>query len=271
MLSYHNSVTFVSQATIAFADSMSQSLDLRFTDPAAPLFVDLEGDNVETLFVISTSQVHGASTAAQRTGSQIPNVKKRERSESETPRIRKPMKAVQPTDPETYNHHSNNTSRATSRAPGTMPPPSIVPNRSTFHGAASQSLARNSPPQQGEPSRPKEPLFLPASQLSAAEEEVLRLTGLGIENMNEAELAEMLEGEGEEVDFSYVSQPPLGMDSYFQTSQGVMMDNEAMQVDEADSLELVNDPGLPATQSTFGSDKVYSAIYLLKLRLIYGL
>lgn len=242
---------------------MSQSLDLRFTDPAAPLFIDLEGDNVETLFVISTSQVHGASTTAQRTGSQIPNMKKRERSESETPRIRKPMKAVQPTDPETYNHHSNNTSRATSRAPGTMPPPSIVPNRSTFHGAASQSLAQNLPPQQGGPSRPKEPLFLPSSQLSAAEEEVLLLTGLGIENMNEAELTEMLEGEGEEVDFSHVSQPSLGMHSYVQ-SQGVMVDNEAMQVDEADSLELVNDPGLPATQSTFGSDKVYSAIFSLQ-------
>ncbi|KAF9010669.1 Rad9-domain-containing protein [Cyathus striatus] len=47
-------------ATIAFADSMSLSLDLRFTDPAAPLFIDVEGDSSDILFVISTSQVQGA-------------------------------------------------------------------------------------------------------------------------------------------------------------------------------------------------------------------
>ncbi|TFY53994.1 hypothetical protein EVG20_g9883, partial [Dentipellis fragilis] len=48
-------------ATIAYADSMSLSLDLRFTDPAAPLFIDVEGDSIESLFVISTSQVPGGA------------------------------------------------------------------------------------------------------------------------------------------------------------------------------------------------------------------
>lgn len=234
---------------------MSQSLDFRFTHPAAPLFIDIEGDNVETLFVISTSQVHGVSTTTQRPSSQGPNMKKRERSENETPRVRKPMKAVLPTNPETYNHHSNNTSRTASCAPRTILQPSIVPNRSTSHGAASQQgLSRSSPPRHGEPSRPKEPLFLPSSQMSAADEESLRLTGLGIENMNDAELTEMLEGEGEEVDFSHISQPPLGMLHGYSRSEEAMMDNGSMQVDEVDSLDLVNDPGLPATQSTF--DKV---------------
>ncbi|KAH7888735.1 Rad9-domain-containing protein [Phlebopus sp. FC_14] len=51
-------------ATIAFAESMGSTLDLRFTDPAAPLFIDVEGDESDCLFVISTSQIQGAPTNA---------------------------------------------------------------------------------------------------------------------------------------------------------------------------------------------------------------
>lgn len=224
------------QASITFADSMSQPLEFRFTDPAAPLFIDLEADNVECLFVISTSHIPGV-TSTQKTNSQAINARKRERSESEVPRIKKSMKVVQP-------GNADNRLRETSRVPGSMPPPPMPPpsavvNRSTFHAAASIQQ--------------DEPLFIPASQLSAKEEALIRSTGLGIENMNAAELAEMLEGEGEEVDFSHLSQPEMHT-----PSQTVFYNNDFMQVDEPDSLELVDDTGLNATQSN-GVEKVRKA------------
>ena len=239
------------QASITFADSLSQSLEFRFTDPAAPLFIDLEGDNVESLFVISTSQVHGVTTSTQRTSSQAVNTRKRERSGSEAPRIKKSMKVVQPANGERY----DNQLRQNSRAPGSMLPPSaplpsIIANRSTFNAAASHGFNQVPGPSGSEWARRDEPLFLPASQLSVAEEAVIRSTGLGIETMNAAELAEMLEGEGEEVDFSHVSQ-----------SQTMFYNNDAMLVDERDSLELVDDSGLDATQSS-RCDKVCYAPYI---------
>jgi hypothetical protein len=46
------------QATIAFAESLSLSLTLHFTTSTAPLFIDIDGgDGFEALFVISTSTV----------------------------------------------------------------------------------------------------------------------------------------------------------------------------------------------------------------------
>jgi cell cycle checkpoint control protein RAD9A len=92
--------------------------------------------------------------------------------------------------------------------------------------------------------RKNEPLFLPSSQMSAADEEILRSTGLGIENMDAQELADMLEGEGEEVDFSYVSQPPK---NFKKLDKNVLHDE--MQVDGPESFELVDDDILDETQS----------------------
>jgi len=92
----------------------------------------------------------------------------------------------------------------------------------------------------------KEPLFLPSSQMSAADEQVLRATGLGVESMDAHELADLLDGEGEEVDFSFASQ--RGND---------------MEVDEQDSLELVEDGGLSATQSSHNGDRVCSSLSLV--------
>lgn len=240
-----------SQASIVFADSTAQSLDFRFTDPAAPLFIDVEGDNVDTLFIISTSQVQGGTLGSQGTSSQAVNMRKRERdrSESEAPRLKKPLKVVQEVDPEMDRHHSNY-SRGTSRIPGSMPPPPTVPNRSTFHAIASQGPP-HVPMSRRENPRQDEPLFLPSSQLSVTGLEILRSTGLGIENMSAAEITEMLEGEGEEVDFSHVSQPLLNI------NQSQDLENMPMQLDGADSLEIIDDE-LAATQSTNESDKVDS-------------
>lgn len=184
---------------------MSLSLDLRFTDPAAPLFIDVEGDNSETLFVISTSQVHGAVTGAPSQRYHASGNKKRDRDETPADtRNKKPMKAVQkvgsrtPSVPHALVPGSAATSvsaRSSQREmhDDTMPPPSFIP--------------LNIPP--ARPGASREPLFLPtSSQLSVIDEAVLKSTGLGIESMDANELADMLEGEGEEVAFDFASQDP---------------------------------------------------------------
>ena len=90
-----------------------------------------------------------------------------------------------------------------------------------------------SPPLNHNRSPEAEPLFLPCSQLSQAEIQVLRSTGLGIEEMNADELAEMLEGEGEEVDFPPSQKFPSFWDQKYPSP---------------DSMDLVDELG--ATQSS---------------------
>jgi len=230
---------------------MSLALELRFTDPAAPLFIDVEGDAVDILFVISTSQVPGVPTTSSQRNSQAVNSKKRDRepSANETPRIKKPLKVVQPAGPETLPSRSNSNSRSGSHIPGSMAPPSFIPNRPISQMPQSQEFGRNRAPSSFDPKpsmQQREPLFLPSSQMSAADEQVLRATGLGVESMNAHQLADLLEGEGEEVDFSFASQ--RGND---------------MEVDEQDSLELIGDGGLSATQSSDNGDKVCSSLSLV--------
>ncbi|KAJ7647375.1 Rad9-domain-containing protein [Roridomyces roridus] len=158
-------------ATIAFAESMSLALDLRFTDPAAPLFIDVEGDNADTLFVISTSQVPGAHVPSQAPSN---NSKRRDREETPNARIKKSAKVVQRADAATMAQVArSHVAHATAAFTVT---PTVIPTRTRT-------------------------LFLPASsQMSAADEQVLRETGLGVEDMTAEELTMMLEGEGEELE-----------------------------------------------------------------------
>jgi len=90
------------QATISYADSMNLSLVLRFTDPTAPLYIGIDGENdsAETLFVISTSQVHGAPSRQSNVVNDAVGNAKREREErTVTPApSKKPIRAVQPVE-----------------------------------------------------------------------------------------------------------------------------------------------------------------------------
>ncbi|KAH0588859.1 hypothetical protein H2248_004650 [Termitomyces sp. 'cryptogamus'] len=233
-------------ATIAYADSMSLAIDLRFTDPAAPLFMDIEGDNSDSLFVISTSQVHGASTATPSQNYVAPNVKKREREE--TPlnlKNKKPLKAAHRVDP-----------RAPSVPPsfrcsaGHAPPtPRVVPSHAL--NALSQDMTSGVMASQpfAQSEMPREPLFLPSpSQLSAVDKEVLCATGLGIEAMDANELAEMLDGEGEEVVFDFASQDPKRPES-----------NDDRQRSESFELEC-DATEIPPTQNSEDA-KTFQALF----------
>jgi cell cycle checkpoint control protein RAD9A len=169
------------QASVSFAESLSLSLDFRFTDPAAPLFIDVEDENSDSLFVISTTQVPGADRQPRlQTPSTNSNNKKRDRDESVpiNTRVKKPTKVVQKPDPATVARSEQ------SRVPGSMPPPSLIPHPPSTHSPLSS--------QHHQPA--DEPLFLPNSQLSVAE--------LGFEGMDADDFVAMMDrDDGEEVGY----------------------------------------------------------------------
>lgn len=74
------------------------------------------------------------------------------------------------------------------------------------------------PPAEGGQFSPpaEEPLFLPASQLSVADQERLESTGLGIERMTAAELAAMMDDEDEDLDFEMPPTQREGMMNDYQ-------------------------------------------------------
>ena len=57
------------QATIAFAEASEVSLNLRFTDPLEPLYISVDADYADTLFIIATNQIVSRSQQNSQTGS----------------------------------------------------------------------------------------------------------------------------------------------------------------------------------------------------------
>ncbi|KAG2145992.1 Rad9-domain-containing protein [Suillus bovinus] len=278
-------------ATIAFTESMGLCLDLRFTDSAAPLFIDVESEESECHFVISTSQ-HGSLAAPPPSNSAQLNTRKRpspsddgrgsSRQRSETPRIKKPMKAVQRMDAPIPDATSTSKAQNDARS---MPPPSYIPQHTPdsprnqmpplpspswnlpldpSHGVTAQpeplfypqssQLLSDGPSESPEVGRAKAqdrtPLFYPLSQLSQADKEVIRASGLGIEDMNQDELEAMLEGEGEEVGFEFAASQSL---TNVEDEDSAMLSAN----DEPESFELVEDIGtvLGPTQDDVGGRK----------------
>ncbi|KAG1742819.1 Rad9-domain-containing protein [Suillus lakei] len=283
-------------ATIAFAESMGLCLDLRFTDPAAPLFIDVEGDESECLFVISTSQ-SGGSAAPAPSNSQLIARKRpspsdegegSSRQRSETPRIKKPMKAVQRMDARTPDATSTSKAQSDARS---MPPPSYIPQHTSgspqnqmllfpspswnlppdlsrgvtvepeplFYPQSSQLISdgpSGSPEVGRAKARDRTPLFYPLSQLSQADKELIRASGLGIENMNQDELEAMLEGEGEEVDFEFAASQNLT-----NVKDG---DSAMLSDDNPESFELVEDTGTefgPTQDDVGGRKKAFQPLF----------
>jgi len=177
---------------------MSLALDLRFTDPAAPLFIDVEGDHTETLFVISTSQVHGEATGARRQH-YPPDSSSRKRGRQETPqetRNTKPMRVVQSVEGRIIQAPRTGTAEH-SPIPLMQDPAQLSQIDPTHSPPSMPNITPELPPVQL-----KGPLFLPSlSQLSVADK-----AGLG--GMHADEPTHSFGGEGEEVAFDIPSQDP---------------------------------------------------------------
>ena len=164
---------------------MEAVLNVRFTDPAAALYVNVQSDSIESLFAMSTSRVPGApeppdATVPRQTRSAEPSGSVQGRrtnkrpSDETTMRRRTPAKVVQRVSPQAL-------ARRTSGAPPSAP---------------SHAPARHQPSHAMRHPR-EEPLFLPGSQMSAADKEALHASGLG--DMDADEFNAMMEDEGEEV------------------------------------------------------------------------
>ncbi|KAJ3811476.1 Rad9-domain-containing protein [Lentinula aff. lateritia] len=197
-------------ATITFAEICGLGLDIRFTDSAEPLFIDVEGDNFETLFVISTSQPPG-SAVQTRLASTGPKKRLREDTPADSSRFKKPMKVVQSTtDRMSITRDTTPASNRLSSSRQMLPPATpVTPSpdhqhsrHHTLHAPQTSALAA--------PKLSQElPLFLPgSSQLSILDEVALRESGLGIEHMSAEEFNDMLEAHGEEVNNEEVPPDP---------------------------------------------------------------
>ncbi|KAF4567626.1 hypothetical protein EYR40_006627 [Pleurotus pulmonarius] len=208
-------------ATIAFAESLGLALDIRFTDPANPLFIDVESDLTETLFVISTSQVPGQPfqpSQAQPLNNRS-NKREREGDAAEHPnKYKKPMRAAQ-RDPVP-------SARASSSTP--------LPQSRRVNSQAYEMPCTPGPSNLPEIPR-RDPLFLPtSSQLSVAEEAAIRSSGLGIEDMDRATFEAMMDGDAEEIG------PDLAK------SQEATF---TLRTEQPDSFELVEDVEMAPSQS----------------------
>lgn len=216
------------------AEASDLSLEVRFTEPDAPLYVDVSGDLADTMFVIAAShlqsfspqnsQTRQSDARAQVKGKKRPleedahhgNAQEvaRERTRSgHANRPAKPMKVVHRADPASIAREMHPPPSAQQPQPSwailtaaqqqyrdphrdAEDDAGALPSQPPFRGASQAS-------QRGGAER--EPLFLPSSQLSqlprAAEEAIIG-SGLGIEHMTAEELEDMLEGDAEEVEFA---------------------------------------------------------------------
>ncbi|KAJ3984736.1 Rad9-domain-containing protein [Lentinula detonsa] len=211
-------------ATIAFAEICGLGLDIRFTDPAEPLFIDVEGDNLETLFVISTSQPPGSATQARLAP---PGIKKRLREDTpaDSARLKKPMKVVQSTTDRASLARDNTPACNTISSSWQMPPPAI-PVTPTPNHACQQSLTPRMASSESS-SQQEPPLFLPgSSQISVSDEAALRESGLKIEQMSAEEFSEMLEAHGEEVNVEGLPPNSLSPEAQNDTTVETMEEDE---------------------------------------------
>ncbi|KAI8996525.1 Rad9-domain-containing protein [Trametes punicea] len=250
-------------ATIAFAEASQLPLEIRFTDPHAPLYIDVGGDIADTLFVIAASQLqsispHNSQARQNSAGAQVKGKKRaledddqdgharvaeQERARgTHVKRPAKPMKVVHRAD------HASIAREMHVEPPAHEPQPSwavLTATQRQFQEPFDGQGALPSQPSYGDArdlsqrvaSAGKEPLFLPGSQLSqlppAAEAAIIE-SGLGIEHMTAEEFEEMLEGDAEEVEFgTQRSHLPSGTeDGSADNADAVRGEEQDWQIDE---------------------------------------
>lgn len=227
---------------------------MRFTEPAAPLFIEADTDLAAPLFVIATSEVHGADVPAAAGDGLQPRGRKRALESAEPASAsqrahresaapgsarKKPMKVVVRAD-------------SVRGASASMPPPSLPPAPSNPFApppsqryAPAQSPRASMPPPATPAGRAgsvaeREPLFLPGSQLSQAASQALRESGLG-EDVDLAELEAMMEDEGEEVNVvPRASQADVDMRAVGEADEEEE-ERDELHEEREESLELYDD------------------------------
>ncbi|KAH9857352.1 Rad9-domain-containing protein [Lenzites betulinus] len=285
-------------ATIAFAEASDLSLEIRFTDPDAPIYIDVGGDLADTLFVIAASRLQSVSpqssqsrqrdARAQSKGKKRPleedayhgnaQAVDREHVHSHS-RTGKPIKVV---------HRADRASIAREMHPPPQPSFAHEPQPSWAILTAAQPQPNHYEDDENEgqegmrPQSPivREPLFLPGSQLSqlppAAEAAIIE-SGLGIEHMTAEELEDMLEGDAEEVEFVSQRSVPIvpdmsqgdppdagmgreGWEDGLEGDEDIEFDDDLGYGQRRDSFELIEDVEMAPTQND-GGTKVFRPLF----------
>lgn len=239
-----------------------------------PMFVDIDTDHQEYLFVIGTTQV-----ATEDDDADV-GKRKRDRSESAQEQRSKSAKVV-----EVISVSSRNGSEKAMSAVSSVPPSFQLASsqREGTSRIASGSASRAGsvlPPSAVHPSQNfqlprrkdanQEPLFLPATQeshppssphllahLPPASQALIKEAGLGIEDMTGSELLAMLEQEGEEVgeDFEYGAEADVvglgdGTEEQREFDLGDAVDAEPAWDEEMDDSQFMPESQVgPATYS----------------------
>jgi hypothetical protein len=205
---------------------MGLAILMRFTEPGRPIVIALETDDTESLFAISTTfdsmQLLPTPQSRRSTASATPQRSSLKRireddsaepqptpgpSKSASPAVphsarRKPVKVVQRQDIATVRKLSPVAHSVMSSQPAwdsrSMPPPPSMPLRSS--PAVPFSPVKQEEEEEG--SRQEEPLFLPSSQLTQQEVEIVKHETA---NMTEEELAEILRFDDDELEEFAVS------------------------------------------------------------------
>ncbi|KAL7280722.1 hypothetical protein ACG7TL_005664 [Trametes sanguinea] len=286
--------------TIAFhLKEFNLSLEIRFTNPDSPLYIDVGGDLADTLFVIAASQLQlvspRGSQARQGSADAQGNSRKRPLEEDNHnhhvyPDRNMPVvereREKRPVKPMRVVHEADRASIAREMQPPLSahePQPSwavLTAAQQQYQdlvddiGGAppSQPLYRfASQTSQREGHVEKEPLFLPASQLSQLPpdaEAAIIASGLGIEHMTAEELEDMLEGDAEEVEFvsqrshlpgSIKEESPESPNQAQEEDQEWQMDEQVEDYGDVaygqqqDSFELIDDVEMEPTQKDGGT------------------
>ncbi|EIW58231.1 uncharacterized protein TRAVEDRAFT_167684 [Trametes versicolor FP-101664 SS1] len=249
-------------ATIAFAEASSLSLEIRFTDPDAPLYIDVGGDLADTMFVIATSHLQSFSPQnSQNRQADARAQSKGKKRPLEEDTYHGNAQAVERQRERTHSGHAN---RPEEQGAAPSQPLYGGPSQPLLFGEASQPYRRAA--------GAREPLFLPSSQLSqlppAAEAAIIE-SGLGIEHMTAEELEDMLEGDAEEVEFvsqrsvvpdsqadaGDVASPPSREDEAedWQIDDDMVFGDGGYGQQRENSLELIEDVEMAPTQNDGGT------------------
>lgn len=199
------------------ADALVIPIDFRFTRSLEPVYLNFGADDSTMLFVLATHTVRGAGTddadLQPRARPQNGNISQ-QHGRRLASGVAQPVKRGRPGEDGDAGSRAESEISApgpcrprfgtrpqrieSSRSPTELDLASTIASRALVDdhgGAAHDSLTDEIPP----PSQ-SQPLFL-ASQLSQRDMDAIRESGLGIEDMDAEQFAEMLDCEGEEINF----------------------------------------------------------------------
>jgi hypothetical protein len=271
-------LTFNTQATISHAEQLNLPLNMHFTEPGQPFFIEIETDDVEdpdgegrglfeTFFAVATTQVDDEDDDDEPTT--IKEKRTRPRVEVASTADRRPTKkrtsaqvVIKPTDAPsvtTSQHTLRRTSQvAVANISNDTQRTQASRTQTQYRSQHSDATARGE--RRSKTKSTTEPLFIPASQpeLTQREQQVLQESGWGDGNIAYEDFEALMGDDGEEVDFDVSRNGGGGRSESVNVKFGQRKELELPSDGEpSDDSHKENDESgreeIPATQITMAS------------------